>query len=196
MTDTATQPDSDAIRPWNMVVTLRPGDQGEVRQALNDIGQVGTTAFADVLLLRAERPLQALQMLQVWGRINPTLCGRIERIVPVSQSFDFDDCAEFERRATATLRGWLPSLAGQCLGIHGHRRDAEAGEAQSDASSRLKECLRRTLRALGLADPAERGEPDIYLDVECIGNWAGFSLWTRGQLERYPELGLGAGEAG
>lgn len=215
----------EEIDPWNVVVTVRPGAYGDVRRLLHDVGQVGDTPFSDVLLLHVENPMTALYTLQLWCRINPAIRTKIDRIVPVSRTFDFSTCEEFEHRATDTLRKWLPSLIGKCLGIRGSRHGALAprtdepaandpsvedaagadrpapiddapvedfapGEAASDRARTLGTVLQRALRNAGMPEPVDCSDPDLVLDVECVGNWAGLSLWTRGELERYPEIGI------
>ena len=239
----------DELDQWNVVVTVRPGAYVDVRRLLHDVGQVGDTRFDDVLLVHVENPMNALKTLQLWCRINPAIRGKIERIVPVSRTFDFDSCEEFEDRATDTLRQWLPSLSGKCLSIRGNRyravpatpaandpgpdapqadagtgargidesgasgwrgdrptdaagretaassaADSPANDSADDEDGRCAHAmgavLQRVLRNAGMSEPDDCTDADLVLDVECVGNWAGLSLWTRGELKRYPEIGI------
>ena len=209
----------EQIDCWNVVVTVHPGAYVDVRRLLHDVGQVGDTPGADVLLVHAENPMEALKTLQLWCRINPGIRGKIDRIVPVSQTFGFDSCEEFEDRATDTLRNWLPLLGGKCLSIRGSRygaipatpaandpdtelaavtgaepEPADAPATGDEADARrphaIGEVLQRALRNAGMSEPDDCADADLVLDVECVGNWAGLSLWTRGELQRYPEVGI------
>jgi len=179
------------MRAWNVVVTVRPGALEEVRRLLHDLGQVGDSPYDNVLLLRAEEPVAALHTLQLWCRINPWLRAQIDHVVPITHAFAFETCDEFDSRATESLREWLPALAGRSVRVRSDSHGAPPDDECRCQEAALGAVLARALQQSGASARPGDGDPDWIIALECLGQWVGLSLWSRGQVRRYPELGLG-----
>jgi hypothetical protein len=54
----------------------------------------------------------------------------------------------------------------------------------------LDAALLEALAAAGTPGSITFEDPDAIISIETAGNWAGMSLWTREDLERYPFLKL------
>jgi hypothetical protein len=100
---------------WNMVVTIR---QGCFRRMLRELSRLGTarpTDFHNVLLLHAEDPTAALEILHARLESEPGVRECIGHVAPVAANFTFQSPEDLEERTRQTLEPWLPHLAGKTL---------------------------------------------------------------------------------
>ena len=67
-----------------------------------------------------------------------------------------------------------------------HRRGFKGRLSSHEKERFLDDILLEALRKAGTPGHITFENPDAIIAVETIMNWAGLSLWTREQLQRYP----------
>jgi tRNA(Ser,Leu) C12 N-acetylase TAN1 len=175
---------------WNVVACVYDGAFGRARRILRRFGYVRPTGFRNVLLLEVTGTEDFLARFARLAEEDPDVLAAISRIVPAHHTFHFDLPEEFEERAREIALGWVPELAGLSFHVRLHRRGLK-GRMQSPEEERfLDAALLEALAAAGTPGSITFEDPDAIISIETAGNWAGMSLWTREDLERYPFLKL------
>jgi hypothetical protein len=67
-----------------------------------------------------------------------------------------------------------------------HRRGFKGKLRSLEEEQFLDDILLEALKKAGTPGHITFENPDAVIAVETIANWAGISLWTRDQLQRYP----------
>lgn len=178
------------MRDWNLVVTVREGAFVHACRYLEQFGPVSKSGFYNVLLLRCEDPIGALRQLHEQIRDIPEIPGWIARFMPVTRTFGFQAVDEFEERAREAVAEWLPLLAGSSFHLRMHRRGFKGRISSMEEERFLDGFLLEKLAEAGTPGRISFDDPDRIIAVEVVGTGAGFSLWGREELRRYPMLHL------
>lgn len=181
------------VREWNVVVTVDGPHYAEVKRALRDIGRVGKTEFYNVLVLRVEDPLAALDQLQAWRAETPEAGEWVAHFIPLTQLFNFHSPEAFEAGVLAAAQELAPALAGKTFHVRGHRRGVRHRGGARQEEAFVGSALVDALEAAGTPGRIRFDDPDAVVAVEVVGQRAGLSVWTREAIHRYPELGLERG---
>jgi len=178
------------MRDWNVVVTVREGAFVHACRYLEQFGTVRKSAFFNVLVMKADDPLGALE--KVHGQITdiPEIPSWIARFVPVTRRFSFQNPEEFEERARDAVAEWLSVLAGGSFHLRMHRRGFKGRLSSMDEERFLDEYLLERLAGAGTPGAIAFDDPDWIIVVETVGTEAGLSIWGRDDLRRYPLLRL------
>ena len=178
------------MRDWNLVVTVREGAFVHACRYLEQFGEVRKSGFYNVLLLRAEDSLVALDTIHGQIRLIPEIPTWIARFMPVTRTFTFQSPAVFEERAREAVAEWLPRLAGSSFHLRMHRRGFKGRLSSMDEERFLDEFLLERLIAAGNPGSITFHDPDWIIALETVGTEAGLSLWGRDDLVRFSLLHL------
>lgn len=176
------------MEDWNVVVTVRDHGYTRARRVLGRLGPVARTRFYNVLVMRTDDIPAFLEAVDDLLAEDPWLADDVSRILPLTQTFEFRDEADFERRARDVALAWLDRLAGRSFHVRLHGRGWNEETTRFDEERDLDEALLRALDAAGVPGRLTFDDADVVIDVETVGSRAGMALWTREDLERHPFL--------
>lgn len=175
---------------WNAVVTVKDEGYAKARKLLQRFGEVGTTGYFNLLMLRVADARRLLEGLREEGEREEGILAPLAGVVPVLQTFSFNSPQEFEEKARVAVCAFLPALQGKSFHLRMHRRGFK-GKLSSIVEEQFLD--RYLLEALELAGSRGRitfDDPDFIIALETIGGRGGMSLWSREELRRYPLLHL------
>jgi len=173
---------------WNAVVSVRANGYKTARRYLKTLGRVERTDYYNVLALKVDDCALFLEAVKRDTGLQPELRNALARVVPVSQSFLFQNPAEFEARAREVVPVFAPELAKRTFHVRMHRRGFRGQLASQEIERLLARQLIERLEAAGTPAQVEFDDPDAVLVIETLGQWAGLALVTREQRARYPFL--------
>ena len=175
----------DTLTDWNVVVTVHGGGYGRARRLLETFGPVGRTEFFNVLVMRVTDQRLFMDALQASLEEDPSILECVARVVPLQETFLFQNREEFEQRIRQVVQGWLPRLAGRTFHVRMHRRGFK-GRLSSQEEERLLDAeLMNMLEERGTPGCIGFDDPDAVIAVETVGQRAGVSLFEREDLRRY-----------
>lgn len=173
---------------WNVVATTRPHNYPRARQLLARFGDVETTEFFNVLVLRTEDPGAFLEAYAERRAEDDRLDECLARVVPLMHVFDFATPAEFEAKAKAVVADLLPQMAGKAFHVRMSRRGFKHEMSSQSEERFLDDSILTGLEERGSPGRLTFENPDLILDVETVGTRAGLSLWSAEDLKRFPFL--------
>jgi tRNA(Ser,Leu) C12 N-acetylase TAN1 len=112
------------------------------------------------------------------------------RIMPASETFNFQSSTEFEAQLKQTVEPWLPQLAGSSFHVRMHRRGFKGRLSSQDEECFLDHYLTDRLAVQDAMSRIDFDDPDYIIDIETVSQRAGVSLWSREQRMRYALLKL------
>ncbi|MGE5172729.1 MAG: hypothetical protein ACM3MD_02760 [Betaproteobacteria bacterium] len=174
------------MREWNAVISVHEHGYRKALDVFGDFGEVRRTEFFNVLLLRAENPPEMLEALRTRAQERPESLSFLARLIPVTRTFIFNSADEFEARAKEIVLGWVQQLAGKAFYVRIRRRGFKGRFSSPDEERFLDTILLEALENTDSPGSISFEHPDAVVAVETVGTWAGMSLWTRDDLERYP----------
>jgi hypothetical protein len=80
---------------------------------LQELGTVDASPYYNVLLMKVEDPLAALEAIERKTEQSPALYDAISRTAPAMRCFEFGSTEDFHDKAKSVLRDWSPRLAGR-----------------------------------------------------------------------------------
>lgn len=177
---------------WNVVATAREKGFALACEILEEFGPVKRTDFYNVLVLSVDDTGEFLERFAALAERDTSVLGfALSRVVPASHTFTFSTPEEFEEKARTVALHWVPQLRGKSFHVRLHRRGFKGKLKSPDEERFLDEALLHALEAAGSHGSIAFDDPDAVIDIETIGNWAGLSLWTREELQRYPFIRAG-----
>ncbi len=174
------------MQDWNAVVSVPERGYRRALDVFGDFGEVRRTEFFNILLLRAEDPAGMLETLRARVLERPDSLSFLARLIPVTRTFIFHAAEEFETRAIEIVLQWVPVLAGKSFHVRIHRRGFKGRITSPDEERLLNTRLLEALDAAGTPGRITFNDPDAVIAIETAGTWAGLSIWSREDLERYP----------
>lgn len=173
---------------WNVVVTVQEHGFKQAREFLQEFGKVNKTEYFNVLVMCVGDIDEFLESIKSAISIHAQVLGAIARIMPVTNIFKFQTPIEFEDKAKEIVTPWLTELAGKRFHVRMHRRGFK-GRMSSQIEERfLDSVILKGLQQSQSAPIIDFDDPDYIIAVETVGQTAGFALWSREQLQRYPFL--------
>lgn len=176
------------MHDWNVVVSLHEQHFPEAFGLLNPFGDVGRTGFYNVVVLRVEETRAFLDKLYRYAREEPRMFEVLSHVMPVTDTFEFSDVADFEEKAKAIVSSWLPQLTGKRFHVRMHRRGLRGSIHRTDEEKALDRYVLGSLQASGTPATIDFEDPDVVIAIETVHRRAGLALWTREDLDRYPIL--------
>lgn len=174
------------MQKWNAVISVNETGFKRAFDVFGNFGEVKRTEFFNVLLMRAENPREMLEVLRARSLDRPDSLSFLARLVPVTQTFIFNAADEFENKAKEIVLTWAPQLANKSFHVRLRRRGFKGRLSSVDEERFLDTVLLESLEQNGTPGRIAFESPDAVIAIETVGTWAGLSLWTREELERYP----------
>ncbi|MFH1148792.1 MAG: THUMP domain-containing protein [Pseudomonadota bacterium] len=178
------------MQEWNVVVTVSEQGFRRAEELLSSLGVVKRTDFFNVFLIFVEDIQSMLETLTEWSVQRPQDFALISRVVPATRTFTFQSSEVFKERAREIVLGWLGGLAGRSFHVRMHRRGFKEKLSSQEEERFMDDVLADALEKAGTPGRISFTDPDVIIAVETVGPWAGLSLWTRDDIERYPFLKL------
>jgi tRNA(Ser,Leu) C12 N-acetylase TAN1 len=173
---------------WNLIVTTAEGRYTQALGFLARFGIVKPTSYYNVVMMEVRDIPELMEVLaQEWENQGGRLL-LLQRVVPMSHTFNFRDTQAFGIRATEILSGWTDGLAGKTFHVRMHRRGFKDQLRSEEEERILNAAVVDATAQSGNAAEVSFDDPDAIIAVETIGNQAGMSLWLREDLQRYPFL--------
>ncbi len=176
---------------WNIVVSVFEPNFRRACEMLEPLGPLQKTDYFNVLVMKIDDTEGFLRTLKEWFASDPDIFTQcISRAIPLTALFGFQTPAEFEAKARKAAILWLPDLTGAKFHVRMHRRGFAGRLSSHDEERFLDDFLLDKLEQAGSPGSISFKDPDAIFAIETIGQRAGFSLWTREQLQAYPFLRL------
>ncbi len=178
------------MQEWNVVINL---NERGTRQAYRKLGMFGTirkTGFLNVLVMKVDDLPGMLETLRRWTQEDPQSLSFLSRVIPTTVTFTFQAPEEFEARAAEAVLQWAPALSDKGFHVRMRRRGFKGKLSSLDEEHFLDNILLAAIEKVGAPGHITFDDPDAIIAVETIGPWAGFSIWNREELQRYPFIRL------
>lgn len=173
---------------WNLIVTTAEGKYTQALGFLARFGVVKPTSYSNVVMMEVR---DISEMMEFLARECESGGGRLlllQRVVPMSHTFNFRDHLTFGTRAAEIVMGWTDRLAGRTFHVRVHRRGFKDQLRSEEEERLLNNAVVDATAPTGNPAVVSFDDPDAVIAVETIGNQAGMSLWVRDELQRYPFL--------
>lgn len=177
-----------ARRDWNVVVTVYEEGWKPAKRILGQVGVISPTDYHDVLVMKVDDPRAFMSWLAARVAEEPGLLNFISRAVPAAHIFDFHGAEEFETKARAAVLTFAHELAGKSFHVRMHRRGFRQQLSAQEEEQRLGAVLFEALQAAGTPASGKFEDPDAIVVIETVGERAGVSLFSRGDMQRCPFL--------
>lgn len=174
------------MKEWNAVISVNEHGFKRALEVFGDFGEVTRTEFFNVLVMRAENIEAMLERLRERSQRDPDSLSFLSRLVPVSHTFIFNSAEEFETKAKKIVLELAPKLAGKRFHVRIRRRGFKGRLSSPDEEKVLDTLLLQELEKSGSPGRIDFEDPDAVIGIETAGTWAGMSLWTREEMEKYP----------
>ncbi len=178
------------MRDWNVLITVHEKAYGRVRNLLNEFGPIQRTEFFNVLIMRCSYVDEMLTRLSEKIAADPSILTHLARLIPVTDIFSFQTPEEFQAKAKEIALNFVEKLQGKSFHVRMHRRGFKGKISTVEEERMLNEAILKSLEELGTPGHLNFEDPDAILAVETLGQQAGFSIWTREELNKYPFLKL------
>lgn len=178
------------MHDWNTVVTVHKGGFRNAIDLLTDFGPISGTDYFNVLVMHVDDAQYMLERLTSESVEDSRIFDTLARVVPATETIDFHTAEEFERKAKEVVVTMAPLLSGKGFHVRMHRRGFKGRLSSTDEERFLDRVLIECLEEASLTGKIIFDNSDAILAIETVGQRAGFSLWSRDQLARYPLLGL------
>lgn len=176
---------------WNVLVKVKEHSFSPAYLQLEKLGKVYQSDFENLLLIKVPDIPQFLTSFNQKLEENSNLIDLFARIVPVTNTFNFQSAKEFESKAKKIVLDWTQILAGKKFYVRMHRIGYKDRIDRHEEETFLDLVILQQLEKIG--NPGRIGgiDPDVIIAVETVTERAGLACWTRQDLQDYPWLGLG-----
>ena len=114
----------------------------------------------------------------------------LSKLIPVTATFSFQSPGEFEEKAKGIVLAWVPELEGKGFHVRMRRRGFKGKFSGLEEEHFMDKVLLDALEKTGKPGHITFEDPDAIIAVETIAQWAGLSLWSREELQKYPFIRL------
>jgi len=175
---------------WNVVISVNERGFEDAFKKLGRFGLIRKSGFFNVLFLRADDLPSMLETLRQWTSEDPHSLSFLSKLMPVTDTFSFQSPGEFEEKAKGIVLGWVSELAGKGFHVRMRRRGFKGRLSGLEEEHFLDKVLLGALEMTGKPGHITFEDPDAIIAVETIAQWAGLSLWSREELQKYPFIRL------
>jgi tRNA(Ser,Leu) C12 N-acetylase TAN1 len=174
---------------WNAIAVPQERCFRESWRYLEAFGAVQKTGYLNVLALKTADPPRAfLDALAADLARDPSNADLLARVAPAEGTFTFQDVPDFDARAREALLPRVRELDGRSFHLRIHRRGFKQGFDRMKRERILGEALLDDTIAHGTPARIAFDDSDIVIAIEMVNGRAGFALWTREELARWPLL--------
>jgi hypothetical protein len=178
------------MRDWNVIATVRDGEFVAARRLLDRFVKVDRTHYFNVLIGKVDDTAGFLRSLADWFSSHPDQAELLGHVGVFPLTFSFQSPEEFETQARAAAESFVPRLANKRFHVRFHRRGFKGQLATPDEERFLDGVLLGALERAGTPGTITFEDPDAIVALETIDNRAGFAVYEREELLRYPFLHL------
>jgi tRNA(Ser,Leu) C12 N-acetylase TAN1 len=176
------------VKDWNVVISLYQDGFRRAIRALEQLGQVDSSPYHNVLTMKAEDPLAVLDAIERRTADDPALYDAISRVAPAMHNFEFQSADEFLDKAKSVALRWRPDLSGRSFHVRFHRRGMRHDLPTPDVERALDDALLQAANSTASPASISFDDPDAVIVIDTVGHRAGISLWRREDLARHPLL--------
>ncbi len=173
------------MKDWNLVVTIFQDGFRLALRALRVLGSIERTPYYNVLAMKVDDPVKALESIELKTRESTALYDAISRVSPATYAFDFQSTDEFLEKTKNLLVEWSPRLAGRSFHVRLHRRGPKYHLGTQQTEHSLNESVLDATTKLGIPGKLSFTDPDAVIAIDTIDDRAGVALWTREDLSRH-----------
>ncbi len=173
------------MKDWNTIVTIYRQGFRRATRALQKIGPTERTPYYNVLVMKADEPMAALEAIERLTAEQPPLYDAIARVAPAGTTFDFQSPEDFQQHVKSVLLGLAPSLAGRSFHVRLHHRGSRLNVRTPDAERQFDDFLVVATGKSGTPARIGFSEPDAVIVIDTIDDRAGVAMWTRDDLARH-----------
>jgi tRNA(Ser,Leu) C12 N-acetylase TAN1 len=173
------------VKDWNVIVTIYQQGFRRALRALQDIGPTERSPYHNVLVMKADNPIMALEAVERLTDERPALYDAIARVAPAMRSFEFQSTDRFKDNAKSVIVEWLPNLAGRSFHTRLHRRGSKLDLRTPEAERLFNDVIVVATTTAGTAAHISFTDPDAVIVIDTIDDRAGLALWTRDDLARH-----------
>lgn len=173
------------MKDWNTIVTIYQQGFRRAIRALQAIGPTDRTAYYNVLVMKIDDPVAALETIERLTEERPALYDAIARVAPAQFMYDFQSSQEFTDLAKSFLLGLVPKLVGRSFHVRLHRRGSKLDSQTPEVEHLLDDFVVAATAKPGPAARIAYAEPDAVIVIDTIDNRAGITMWAREDLERH-----------
>jgi tRNA(Ser,Leu) C12 N-acetylase TAN1 len=173
------------VNDWNTIVTIYQNGFRRALRALRKIGPTERTHYYNVLAMRADDPMVALDAIERLTEEQPALYDAIARVSPAGFTFEFRSPQDFQNRVKAFLLEHVGKVAGRSFHVRLHHRGSKLELPTPEAERLFGEFIVAATAKSGAAAHVGFTKADVVVVIETLNNRAAISMWNRGDLERH-----------
>lgn len=173
------------MKDWNTIITIYQQGFGRAIRALQKIGPTERTPYYNVLAMRVDDPIAALEAIERLTEERPALYDAISRVAPARDMFEFQSPEEFTDHAKSCLLGLLSELNGHSFHVRVHRRGSKLDLQTQEAERFFDDFVVAATAKSGTPARIAFAEPDAIVVIDTIDGRAGISMWSRADLARH-----------
>jgi tRNA(Ser,Leu) C12 N-acetylase TAN1 len=173
------------VKDWNVIVTIYQQGFKRALRALLAIGPTERTPYYNVLVMRVDEPLMALEAIERLTEERPALFDAIARVAPAASTFEFESTESFKDRAKSFMLERLPNLAGRSFHVRLHHRGSKLDLRTPDAERLFNDAIVAATVESGAPARISFTDPDVVVVIDTIDDRAGLAIWTREDLARH-----------
>ncbi len=174
------------MNDWNVVISVYQDGFRPALRALRKFGPTERSPYHNVLVMRADNPMSALEAIERETEKSTALYDSISRVAPAVRTVDFHSAAELFEKLKPILIEWSPRLTASSVHVRLHRRDGSRHDVRTpDAERLLDDLLLDATAAAGSPCKISFTQPDAVIAIDTIDNRAGLGLWTREDLAHH-----------
>jgi tRNA(Ser,Leu) C12 N-acetylase TAN1 len=177
--------DRTLVKDWNTIVTIYQQGFRRAMRALQGIGPTDRTPYYNVLIMKIEDPVAALETIERLTQERAALYDAIARVAPAQFTFDFQSLEEFTDHAKSFLLGLVPKLAGRSFHVRLHRRGWKFDLQTPEAERLFDDFVVAATAKSGTPARITFAEPDAVIVIDTIDGRAGIAMWAHEDLVRY-----------
>jgi tRNA(Ser,Leu) C12 N-acetylase TAN1 len=173
------------VKDWNVIVTIYQQGFKRALRALLDIAPTERTAYYNVLVMRVDQPIMALEAIERLTEERPALYDAIARVAPAASTFEFESTETFKNSAKSFMLERLPNLIGRSFHVRLHHRGSKLDLRTPDAERLFNDAIVAATGRSGAPARIAFTDPDAVIAIDTIDDRAGLAIWTREDLARH-----------
>ncbi len=140
------------------------------------------TDYHNVLAMKVADVAAFLAELRTAVDEDASIANAVSRVVPVTRTFRFQSPEEFEHEAREVVGEWIAEIEGRTFHVRMHRRGFKGRLSSQHEEQFLDHFIIEQSKLRGRESTVDFDDPDVVVAVETLGQEAGLSRWTRGEL--------------
>jgi tRNA(Ser,Leu) C12 N-acetylase TAN1 len=173
------------VKDWNVIVTICQQGFRRAVSALQRIGPTDRTPYYNVLVMKVDEPMVALEAIERMTEERPSLYDAIARVAPAGLTFEFQSAEHFRDCANSFLLGVVPRLVGHSFHVRLHRRGPMRDLRTPEAERLFDNFVLTATTESGNPARITFAEPDAVIVIDTVDDRAGIAMWTHEDLARH-----------